>query len=59
MIRKICKNCISFEKPVLDCLQGKCHGFGKQIIDRFALEDACVSFLPTNEQYNCTAEGAK
>ena len=44
MIRKICGNCAKFEKPVLDCLQGKCHGFGKQVIDRFALEDACVSF---------------
>lgn len=45
-IRKICGNCTSFEKPVLDCLQGKCHYFGKYTVDRFALEDACVSFCP-------------
>ena len=46
MMRKICGNCTSFEKPVLDCLPGKCHGFGKQTVDRFALEDACISFMP-------------
>ena len=57
MIRKICGNCTSFEKPVLECLQGKCHYFGKQIVDRFALEDACVSFAPITEQCNCKAEG--
>ena len=57
MIRKICGNCAKFEKPVLECLQGKCHCFGKQTVDRFALEDACVSFAPINEQYNCKAEG--
>ena len=32
MIRKICGNCTSFEKPVLECLQGKCHYFGKQML---------------------------
>lgn len=53
-IRKICGNCTSFEKPVLDCLPGKCHYFGKQTIDRFALEDACVSFSP-----NCGADMRK
>lgn len=55
-IRKICGNCTSFEKPVLECLQGKCHCFGEQIIDRFALEDACASFLPNEERYNYKAE---
>ena len=57
MIRKICGNCTSFEKPVLECLQGKCRCFGKQTVDRFALEDACASFLPSEEQCNCKAEG--
>lgn len=55
-IRKNCGNCTSFEKPVLECLPGKCHCFGKQTVDRFALEDACISFLPI-EQCNCKAEG--
>lgn len=45
-IRKICVNCTSFERPVLECLPGKCRCFGKQTVDRFALEDACASFLP-------------
>ena len=57
MIRKICGNCTAFEKPVLECLPGECHYFGKQTVDRFALEDACVSFLPIKEQCNCKAEG--
>ena len=57
MIRKICGNCTSFEKPVLECLPGKCHGFGKQIVDRFDLEDACISFTPITEQCTCKAEG--
>ena len=57
MVRKICGNCTSFERPVLDCLSGKCHGFGKQIVDRFALEDACVSFSPIIKQCNRKAEG--
>lgn len=56
-IRRICGNCTSFEKPVLECLQGTCHYFGKQTVDRFALEDACISFTPLNERCNCTAEG--
>ena len=59
MIRKICKNCTSFEKPVLECLQGKCHGFGKQTVDRFALEEACFSFTPNSEKCNCKAEGGE
>ena len=54
MIRKICGNCKLFERPVLDCLQGKCRCFGKQTVDRFALEDACVSFCP-----NCGADMRK
>ena len=57
MIRKICGNCTSFEKPVLECLQGKCRCFGEQNVDRFALEDACISFTPINERCNCKAEG--
>ena len=57
MIRKICGNCKLFERPVLDCLQGKCRCFGKQIVDRFALEDACVSFAPITEQCDCKVEG--
>lgn len=56
-IRKICGNCTSFEKPVLDCLQGKCRCFGEQTVDRFALEEACFSFTPITEQCNCKAEG--
>ena len=55
MIRKICGNCKLFERPVLDCLQGKCRCFGEQTVDRFALEEACVSFAPITEQ--CKAEG--
>lgn len=54
MICKICGNCTSFEKPVLECLPGKCHYFGKQTVDRFALEEACISFCP-----NCVAEMRK
>lgn len=57
-IRKICGNCTSFEKPVLDCLQGKCRRFGKQTVDRFALEDACISFWPSEEQNNYKAKGS-
>lgn len=58
-IRKICGNCTSFEKPVLECLPGKCRCFGEQIIDRFALENACASFLPNEERCNCKTEGDK
>ena len=57
MIRKICGNCTAFEKPVIECIQGKCHGFGKQTVDRFALEEACFSFVPIVGQCNCKAEG--
>ena len=48
-IRKICGNCVFFTPPKLECLPGECHCFGKQIVDRFALEDACVSFKPREE----------
>lgn len=46
--RRICGNCASFTKPVLDCKPGECRRFVKPI-DRFALDDACVSFKPSEE----------